>query len=98
MERRVTFYEETNFKTTEIGEIPEDWEVVKLGEVLDEVKTKNKEGKVLKVYSVSNIHGFIESEEFFSKKVYSDDLKPYKVVSKDCFAYNPYRANVGSIG
>ena len=98
MERRVTFYEETNFKTTEIGEIPEDWEVVKLGEVLDEVKTKNKEGKVLKVYSVSNIHGFIESEEFFSKKVYSDDLKPYKVVSKDCFAYNPYRVNVGSIG
>jgi len=98
MERRVTFYEETNFKTTEIGEIPADWEVVKLGEVLDEVKTKNKEGKVLKVYSVSNIHGFIESEEFFSKKVYSDDLKPYKVVSKDCFAYNPYRVNVGSIG
>lgn len=98
MERRVTFYEETSFKTTEIGEIPADWEAVKLGEVLDEVKTKNKEGKVLKVYSVSNIHGFIESEEFFSKKVYSDDLKPYKVVSKDCFAYNPYRVNVGSIG
>jgi len=35
MERRVTFYEETNFKTTEIGEIPEDWEVVKLGEVAE---------------------------------------------------------------
>jgi len=33
MERRVTFYEETNFKTTEIGEIPADWEVVKLGEL-----------------------------------------------------------------
>jgi len=25
MERRVTFYEETSFKTTEIGEIPADW-------------------------------------------------------------------------
>ena len=33
MERRVTFYEETSFKTTEIGEIPADWEAVKLGEL-----------------------------------------------------------------
>ena len=31
MENKVTFYEETNFKNTEIGEIPADWEVVKLG-------------------------------------------------------------------
>ena len=98
MENKVTFYEETNFKNTEIGEIPKDWEVVKLGEVLEEVKTKNKEGKSLKVYSVSNIHGFIESDEFFDRKVYSVDLKPYKVVMENYFAYNPYRVNVGSIG
>ena len=25
MESKVTFYEETNFKNTEIGEIPKDW-------------------------------------------------------------------------
>jgi len=42
MERRVTFYEETNFKTTEIGEIPADWEVVKLGELYSEV-TKDRQ-------------------------------------------------------
>ena len=33
MENKVSFWEETNFKNTEIGEIPVDWEVVKLGEV-----------------------------------------------------------------
>lgn len=98
MENKVNFWEETNFKNTEIGEIPAGWEVVKLGDVLQEIKTKNKEVKSLKVYSVSNIHGFIESDEFFDKKVYSADLKPYKLVMENDFAYNPYRVNVGSIG
>jgi len=35
---------------------------------------------------------------FFDRKVYSVDLKPYKVVMENYFAYNPYRVNVGSIG
>jgi len=29
------FYKETNFKDTEIGRIPKDWEVVRLGELFD---------------------------------------------------------------
>jgi type I restriction enzyme S subunit len=29
------FYKETNFKDTEIGKIPKDWEVVRLGDILD---------------------------------------------------------------
>jgi len=33
MEQKICFYEETNFKFTEIGDIPADWEVVRLGEV-----------------------------------------------------------------
>ena len=38
MENKVTFYEETNFKNTELGEIPADWEVVKLcGLIVDEM-------------------------------------------------------------
>lgn len=30
-----SFFEETRFKETEIGLIPEDWEVVRLGDVVD---------------------------------------------------------------
>jgi len=42
MENKVSFWEETNFKNTEIGEIPKDWEVVKLGELYSEV-TKDRQ-------------------------------------------------------
>lgn len=89
---------ETKFKQTEIDEIPEDWNVVKLGEVVQEFKKKNITNNLYPVYSISNIHGFIRSEDFFDKKVYSENLKNYKVVEKNYFAYNPYRVNVGSIG
>lgn len=87
-----------NFKQTETCLIPEDWEVVRLGDYLEEKKTKNKEDKKLPVYSVSNIYGFVLSDSFFDKRVYSKNLSTYKLVQKDDFAYNPYRINVGSIG
>lgn len=96
--KSIKFIPETKFKTTEIGEIPEDWNVVKLGEVVQEFKKKNITNNLYPVYSISNIHGFIRSEDFFDKKVYSENLKNYKVVEKNYFAYNPYRVNVGSIG
>lgn len=32
------FYRETRFKDTEIGRVPEDWEVVKLGPICDKIK------------------------------------------------------------
>jgi len=47
MERRVTFYEETNFKTTEIGEVPADWEVVKLGDIFEEVDKNERKVEIL---------------------------------------------------
>ncbi|HIP32747.1 MAG TPA: restriction endonuclease subunit S, partial [Crocinitomicaceae bacterium] len=37
---RISFYRETRFKDTEIGKIPEDWEVVRLGEVINYKKGK----------------------------------------------------------
>lgn len=48
--------------------------------------------------SVNNRLGFIEqSEQFEDRSVASDDTSNYKVVSRDDFAYNPARINVGSI-
>ena len=35
MEQKICIYEETNFKNTELGEIPADWEVVKLGDIFE---------------------------------------------------------------
>jgi type I restriction enzyme S subunit len=51
----------------------------------------------LPVYTISNVYGFILSDEFFEKQVYSRNLTNYKIVEKGDFAYNPYRVNVGSL-
>lgn len=86
------------FKDTELGSLPEEWEVVRLGEFLQQVKEKNKSNKKYSVFTISNIYGFISSDDFFDKKVYSKNISTYKIVRINCFAYNPYRINVGSLG
>jgi type I restriction enzyme, S subunit len=74
------------------------WPTKKLGEICEERKEKNVKNLNLPVYAVSNIFGFVLSEEFFYKRVYSESLKNYKLVYKYDFAYNPARVNVGSLG
>ncbi len=86
------------FKMTELGPLPEEWEVAKLGDAIEESKEKNKSNVDLKVFTVSNTEGFVPSDRFFGKRVYSKDTDNYKVVRQGYFAYNPYRINVGSIG
>lgn len=83
-------------KKTLIGDIPIDWEITKLGEYVDEVSQRNNKENI-PVLSVTNNQGFVISEEFFDRKVYSKDLSNYKVIRKGQFAYNPSRVNVGSI-
>jgi type I restriction enzyme S subunit len=75
-----------------------NWQTKKLGEICEERKEKNVKHLDLPVYAVSNIFGFVLSEEFFYKRVYSESLRSYKLVYKGDFAYNPARVNVGSIG
>ena len=87
-----------SFKMTELGLPPENWEVVRLGEIIEEVKEKNELNAKYPVFTVSNIYGFILSDKFFNKQVYSKQRNTYKIVRKNFFAYNPYRINVGSIG
>jgi len=74
------------------------WPTKKLGEICEEKKEKNIKNLSLPVYAVSNIFGFVLSEEFFSKRVYSESLRNYKLVYKHDFVYNPARVNVGSLG
>ena len=58
---------------------------------------KNTDRQVEKVLSVNNKLGFIDQEEQFGKRIASEDVVTYKVLSKGCIAYNPSRINVGSI-
>lgn len=72
-------------------------EKVKLGAIVRASSERNKGGRCDSVYSVTNSQGFIPSEEYFSKEVFSKDLNTYRVVKRDMIAYNPSRINVGSV-
>jgi type I restriction enzyme S subunit len=85
-------------KKTAIGEIPVDWSVANLGRYIKEVSQRsNESGSSILVLSVTNTQGFVSSEKYFDKQVFSKDLSNYKVIHKNQFAYNPSRINVGSI-
>ncbi len=71
-------------RTQKLGEFIEKWHVKK-----DEWEGSKK----LEVLGVSNVDGITMTSHKKSK-----DLSKYLVIEPNCFAYNPYRINVGSIG
>lgn len=72
------------------------WKKYNLGELVYNVSIRAKEiGEFegLKFLGVSNEDGITES-----RYAAEDKAEDYKIIEKGCFAYNPYRINVGSIG
>lgn len=73
------------------------WRTVNLGELVDNYSVRAKDHSAdtssLKFCGVSNSDGIT-----LSKYAAEDKAEDYKIIEKDCFAYNPYRINVGSIG
>lgn len=73
------------------------WRTVNLGELVDNysvrAKDHNADTSSLEFCGVSNNEGIT-----LSKYAAEDKADDYKIIEKDCFAYNPYRINVGSIG
>ena len=78
-------------------EIPEGWRLLCLGKCLSEVKERNKRLGKWPVLSITNQQGFVLSEEYFERLVYSHNLQNYKIIRRGQFAYNPSRLNVGSL-
>jgi len=72
------------------------WRKVKLGELIENFSVKAKDFDIdvssLDFFGVSNTDGITKSK-YASK----DKADNYKIMTKGCFAYNPYRINVGSI-
>lgn len=62
-----------------------------------EVKEKNQMENDYPVLSVVKEGEFKASEDVFTKQVYSKSTKNYKIVRRGQVAYNPARANIGSI-
>jgi len=80
------------YKKTEIGEIPEDWDVVSLGELLQEVNIKARNLKTdiekLPILSMTRYKGLILQAEKFGKRVAGKNIKNYKVVKKNNVVYS----------
>ena len=50
------------------------------------------------MFSVTNDRGFVpQSEQFEGRDMVGEDIKAYKIIHTNDFAYNPARINVGSI-
>lgn len=64
---------------------------------ISEIREKNKDEKDYPVLSVVKEGEFKASEDVFTKQVYSKSTKNYKIVRRNQVAYNPARANIGSI-
>ncbi|PTC13853.1 hypothetical protein C6557_08775 [Bacillus wiedmannii] len=90
------FKQEIRFNDENGKDYPK-WDYVKLGELTKKTGTKNKDGIKYPVASISNKLGFtLQGEKKNSSTVV--DIKAYKLVHRDEFAYNPSRINVGSFG
>ena len=86
-----------SIKDSTLGKIPKGWEASSLQKIITRLKDKVGEMDVKVLTAVSDGE-LIPSEDYFSKKVYSKELKNYLKVEKYDFAYNPSRINIGSIG
>lgn len=71
---------------------------VALGKIATASGSKAGERIDLPVYSVTKHAGFVPSEEYFNKQVFSRDLSGYKVVHAGEFAYATIHLDEGSIG
>jgi len=78
--------------------IPEDWNFPKIAEVATEICKKNSKNNNYTVLSCSKYKGFVNSLDYFGKKVFSDNLRNYKIIKRDEFGFPTNHIEEGSIG
>ena len=91
-------FKKGKFIDSELGMIPEGWQVEELGNITNSITEKVGKRTDVKVLSPVNTGELLLSEEYFTKQVYSKTLAKYIMVAPNDFAYNPARINIGSIG
>ena len=74
------------------------WSLVPIKKIAKDSSKKNPADKDLLVLSCTKHNGLVPSLEYFGRKIYSDDLTTYKIVSRGQFAYATNHIEEGSIG
>ncbi|MCW1948846.1 MAG: N-6 DNA methylase, partial [Candidatus Shapirobacteria bacterium] len=85
-------------KNGHIKNIPNGWKTILLSDVIQEIKTVAGENNKFPVLSITKYDGFVESEKYFNKQVFSKNTSKYKVVKKGQFAYSPIHIDEGAVG
>lgn len=80
------FSQKLRFKDENGDDYPE-WEEKRLGEILFEHKEKNKERKILEVFSVAKEKGVINQIEHLGRSFASNDTSNYKIVFENDIVY-----------
>lgn len=75
-----------------------NWGLLPIKKIAKDSSKKNPNDKELIVLSCTKHNGLVPSLEYFGRKIYSDDLTTYKIVSKGQFAYATNHIEEGSIG
>ncbi|MBF0155324.1 MAG: restriction endonuclease subunit S [Magnetococcales bacterium] len=78
--------------------IPADWDLVHIGDVASQVSATNGQGEELPVLSCTKHAGLVDSDQYFGKRIYSEDISGYKVVARYQFTYATNHIEEGSIG
>lgn len=86
------------FKRTRYGALPKDWEYPAIKDICAQLTEKNTDGADFPVLSCSKYDGFVDSRNYFKKKVYSDDTSGYRLIHRDCFGFPSNHVEEGSIG
>lgn len=75
-----------------------DWKHPQISEIASEVSERDRELINYPVLSCSKYDGFVNSLEYFGKKVYSNDTSNYKLIKQGQFGFPSNHIEEGSIG
>lgn len=79
------------------GNVPKGWREVRIGQIAREISNRNRASADIPVLSMTKHRGFVRSNEYFSKSVYSENTENYKIVGRGQFAYATIHLDEGSI-
>lgn len=77
--------------------IPAGWQEIRIGSIAREISARNRDADNIPVLSVTKHYGFVQSSEYFSRSVHSEETSNYKIVRKGQFAYATIHLDEGSI-
>lgn len=78
-----------------LQDLKHKYPLVEIGQYIEEINERNTDNE----YDEGVLRGVTNSNKFDTSKALTEGLSfsNYKIVKRDCFAYNPSRINIGSI-